>query len=87
MAIKAYRSCDLAGMARVDFFIEKESNQVFINEINTIPGFTEISMYPMLWEASGLTKLDLVEKLIDFGLQRHAEKQSTKRNFTPAGGQ
>ena len=82
LAIKAYRACDLAGMARVDFFIEKESQDVYINEINTIPGFTEISMFPRLWEASGLSKLALIEKLIDLGLERQAEKQATKRDFS-----
>lgn len=87
LAIKAYRACDVAGMARVDFFIEKESQKIYINEINTIPGFTEISMFPMLWEASALSKLALIEKLINLGLERHAEHQATKRDFSPEGKQ
>ena len=53
-AVRAYKAIDCAGMARVDFFVEKDTNKVYLNELNTIPGFTKISMYPKLWEASGL---------------------------------
>lgn len=85
LAVKAYRALDLAGMARVDFFIESETKNIYINEINTIPGFTKISMYPMLWEASGLSHLALLEKLLALALERFGEKQATKREFTREG--
>ena len=63
-AIKAFKAVDGKGLARVDFFIEKETNKIFINEINTMPGFTKISMYPKLWEANGVNYPDLLDLLI-----------------------
>ncbi len=66
-AIKAFKAIDGKGLSRVDFFIEKETNQIYINEINTLPGFTNISMYPMLWEASGIGYQELLTKLIELG--------------------
>ena len=81
LAVRAYQALDLAGLARVDFFIEKGTENVYLNEINTIPGFTQISMYPMLWAASGMTNQALVERLIELALERHAQKLSTKRDF------
>lgn len=81
LAIRAYRAVDCAGMARVDFFVEKESHQVYVNEINTIPGFTAISMYPKLWEASGLPYAQLVDRLIELALERKAERDRTERRF------
>lgn len=75
LAIAAYQAIDCQGFARVDFFLERESNQLLVNEINTIPGFTRISMYPKLWEASGLAYSDLVDKLIELALERHADMQ------------
>jgi D-alanine-D-alanine ligase len=69
MAVTAFQAIDCWGMARVDFFVR--GDEVFINEINTIPGFTSISMYPKLWEASGLTYPDLVERLIELAIERH----------------
>jgi D-alanine-D-alanine ligase len=81
MAIAAFRACDCAGLARVDFLMEpagKGSTQrIFLNEINTMPGFTSISMYPKLWQASGLSYKDLITRLIRLGLERHTEKHST----------
>ncbi|MBA2468679.1 MAG: D-alanine--D-alanine ligase [Chloroflexia bacterium] len=74
LAVGAFKALDLAGLARVDFFIERETDRVFINEVNTLPGFTSISMYPMLWEASGLPIGELVERLVRLGLERHAER-------------
>jgi len=74
MAIDAFHALDLAGMARVDFFVERETDRVYVNEVNTIPGFTSISMYPMLWQASGIPLESLVERLIELGLERSAEK-------------
>ena len=81
LSLKAYQAIDLAGLARVDFFINKVTNEIAINELNTIPGFTEISMYPMLWEASGVSNQELVEKLISYALARKAERDETKTVF------
>ena len=81
MAITAYKAIDCAGMARVDFFVEKGTDAVFLNEINTIPGFTSISMYPKLWEACGLPYPRLVDRLIDLALERKLDRDSTERYF------
>jgi D-alanine-D-alanine ligase len=78
MAITAFRALELSGMARVDFFIEKRGGKIFLNEVNTIPGFTSISMYPKLWEANGIPFRELVSKLIDLALEQHREKARTK---------
>jgi D-alanine-D-alanine ligase len=77
LAIKAYRALDCAGMARVDFFLEKDTNRLIINEINTIPGFTSVSMYPKLWEATGLSYPELLDKLINLAIERYEEKQES----------
>lgn len=74
LAVDAFKALDLAGLARVDFFVERHTDRVFINEINTLPGFTSISMYPMLWEASGVPIEELVERLVGLALERHAER-------------
>ena len=68
-AIKAFKAVDGSGLARVDFFVEKDTNKVYLNEINTMPGFTEISMYPKLWEASGISYSELLDELIKLALQ------------------
>jgi D-alanine-D-alanine ligase len=81
LAVKAYKACDLAGMARVDFFIDKETGEVYLNELNTIPGFTQISMYPMLWKASGVSNRELVDRLIEYALERKGQRDATKRIF------
>jgi D-alanine-D-alanine ligase len=81
LAVRAYQACDLAGLARVDFFLEKETGEVYLNELNTIPGFTQISMYPMLWEASGVSNQKLVDKLIAYALERKSQRDETKRTF------
>lgn len=73
LALRAYRIIDCAGMARVDFFLEAPSGRLLLNEINTIPGFTAISQYPKMWEASGLPFDQLVQRLIELALERHAE--------------
>jgi D-alanine-D-alanine ligase len=78
MAITAFKALELSGMARVDFFIEKRSGKIFLNEVNTIPGFTSISMYPKLWEANGIPFRELLTKLIDLALEQHGEKARTK---------
>jgi D-alanine-D-alanine ligase len=81
MAIAAFRACDCSGLARVDFLMEPAEKgrtpAIFLNEINTMPGFTSISMYPKLWQASGLSYKDLITRLIELALQRHQEKQAT----------
>jgi D-alanine-D-alanine ligase len=81
LAIRAYKAVDAAGMARVDFLMEKETGRIYLNEINTIPGFTKISMYPKLWEASGLPYPSLVDRLIDLALERKAERSQTLRHY------
>ena len=81
LAVRAYKACDLAGLARVDFFIDQDTGEIFINELNTIPGFTEISMYPMLWKASGVGNRELVDKLVGYALERKAQRDATKRDF------
>jgi D-alanine-D-alanine ligase len=77
-AVRAFRCLECRGMARVDFFLEKPSGRIYINEVNTIPGFTSISMYPKLWEASGLSYRELIDQLIELALAEHREKQRTK---------
>ena len=68
MAIEAFKGIDGKGLSRVDFFIDKNSGEIFINEINTLPGFTSISMYPKMWDATGLPYTQLIDKLIDLAL-------------------
>lgn len=80
-ALRAYQAIDCAGMARVDFLMDKESGDIFLNELNTIPGFTPISMYPKLWEASGLTYTDLIDELIILALERKQEKDQLLRKY------
>ncbi|MFY9855725.1 MAG: D-alanine--D-alanine ligase family protein [Terracidiphilus sp.] len=78
MAIAAFRACDLAGLARVDFLMEPEGKRrIFLNEVNTMPGFTKISMYPKLWEATGLSYKELITRLIELALERQSEKCRT----------
>ena len=83
IAVKAFKAVDCSGMARVDLFVEKGTGKVFLNEINTIPGFTKISMYPKLWEASGLTYSRLIDRLIELALERHAEKLRNTTSYQP----
>jgi D-alanine-D-alanine ligase len=80
-AVRAYRAIDCAGMARVDFFLEKDTNQIYLNELNSLPGFTKISMYPKLWEASGLPYSKLVDRLIELALERRAERARTSHIY------
>lgn len=77
-AVRAYEAIDCEGMARVDFFLERKTGRIYVNEINTIPGFTAISMYPKLWEASGISYGELIDRLIALALDRHREKARTK---------
>jgi D-alanine-D-alanine ligase len=78
LAVSAFRTLELSGMARVDFFLEKRGGKLFLNEVNTIPGFTSISMYPKLWEATGIPFRELIDRLIVLALEVHAEKARTK---------
>lgn len=80
-AVRAYKAIDCAGMARVDFFVEKDTNRVYLNELNSIPGFTEISMYPKLWEASGLPYPKLIDRLIELAIERKAERARTSHTY------
>jgi D-alanine-D-alanine ligase len=78
MAIAAFRACDLAGLARVDFLMDPTGKRrIYVNEVNTMPGFTQISMYPKLWEASGLSYTGLITRLIELAIERQAEKDKT----------
>jgi len=75
MAVAAFRACDLSGLARVDFLMEPDGKQrIFLNEVNTLPGFTRISMYPKLWDATGMSYKSLITRLIELALERHEEK-------------
>ncbi len=78
MALRAFRALDAAGLARVDFFLEKRSGRLYINELNTMPGFTQTSMYPKLWAASGLSYSALVDRLITLALERAADKRALR---------
>lgn len=75
LAIRAYKAIDCAGMGRVDLLLDKDNDQLYMNEINTIPGFTRISMYPKLWEASGVSYQELLDRLISLSLERFYEKE------------
>ena len=74
MAIAAFRACELAGMARVDFFVDKKTGEVLLNEVNTIPGFTRISMYPRMCGAGGVSYSELITRLAELALERHAAR-------------
>lgn len=78
LSVRAFKAVDAAGMARVDFFLEQHTDKLYLNELNTIPGFTRISMYPKLWEASGLSFPQLVERLIQLAMERFQDKQRSQ---------
>jgi D-alanine-D-alanine ligase len=82
LSIEAFRACDLSGLARVDFLMNRETGQTFLNEVNTLPGFTTISMYPKLWEASGVSYPELLERLLTLAMERHQEKQQLRTSVT-----
>jgi len=84
LAVEAYLAIDCAGMARADFLLDRRTGQVYINEVNTLPGFTPISMYPKLWEASGLAYGDLLDRLIALALERHADKSRSATSYPAA---
>jgi D-alanine-D-alanine ligase len=80
-AVRAFQAVDCAGMGRVDFLLDRHNSKVWLNEINTIPGFTPISMYPKLWEATGLPYPKLVDRLVALALERHGERRRTRYSF------
>lgn len=83
-SILAFQALECQGLARVDFFLDKNTGELYLNEINTLPGFTKISMYPKLWEASGLPYPELLDQLIQLALKRHQQKESLKTQFDQA---
>jgi D-alanine-D-alanine ligase len=82
LAVRAFKAIDCAGMGRVDFVLNRKSGKIFVLEINTIPGFTSISMYPKLWEASGVPYSKLLDRLIELALERHRDKTRTRYDYT-----
>ncbi len=78
LALRAFRAVEAAGLARVDFFASRRDETIYVNEINTLPGFTPISMYPKLWQASGLSYAELIDRLIQLALERHRDRQETR---------
>ena len=78
LAVDAVRALDCEGMSRVDFLLESATGQFYVNEVNTLPGFTSISMYPKMWEHSGIGYAQLLDKLIELALARHARRKATQ---------
>jgi D-alanine-D-alanine ligase len=78
LAVAAFQAVDCSGLARVDFLMDPKTGKIFLNEINTMPGFTSISMYPKLWAASGLAYADLIDRLIQLGIERHEDKKKNQ---------
>jgi len=83
LGVAAFRAVDASGLARVDFFLERSSGRVLVNEINTMPGFTDISMYPRLWEASGLPYPELLARLVTLATERHARRARLRTDYGP----
>ncbi len=81
LALEAFTALDISGMSRVDLFLERATERFLVNEVNTIPGFTPISMYPKLWVASGLSYNDLVARLVELALERHRDRRRTRRSY------
>jgi D-alanine-D-alanine ligase len=82
LSIEAFKAVECTGMARVDFLLSRDTGELFVNEVNTIPGFTTISMYPKMWEATGLSYPKLLERLIQLAIERHGEKQRLRTSVT-----
>jgi D-alanine-D-alanine ligase len=83
LAVRVYKAIDCAGMARVDFLLSGTTHKLYVNEANTIPGFTAISMYPKLWKASGISYPELIERLIDLAFERHRDKERSETSYQP----
>src|SRR5204863_5007091 len=82
-AIRAFQAINGSGLARVDFFVERNTDCVIINAINTMPGFTSISMYPKLWEASGISYSELIDRLIQLAIERQRDKSRNLTSYQP----
>jgi D-alanine-D-alanine ligase len=78
---KVFQVLECSGLGRVDLFLEKATGKFYVNEINTLPGFTSISQYPMLWQASGMSYSQLVDRLIELAFERHREKKKLKTRY------
>jgi len=81
MAVDSFVALRCWGMARVDFFLERDTGRVLINELNTLPGFTEGSMYPRLWEASGIANPELIDRLVELALERHRAQSGLEVHY------
>jgi len=84
LAVRAYRAIDCAGMARADFLLSGQAGALYVNELNTIPGFTAISMYPKLWEATGIPYAELIDRLIGLALERYQDKERSETTYQPS---
>ena len=84
LAVQAFLALDTAGLSRVDFLLDDVSGELYLNEVNTLPGFTSISMYPQLWAASGLPYTELIDRLIELALERHADRERSQSVYTGA---
>ncbi len=85
LAVRTYQAIDCAGMGRVDFLLSRETEELYISEVNTIPGFTQISMYPKLWEASGIPYPELIDRLIELALERQRDRERTETSYQYQG--
>jgi len=81
LALRAFRALEGSGLARVDFFLDRQSGELFLNELNSLPGFTEVSMYPRLWRATGLSYAALLDRLIELALARHRRRAGLERTY------
>jgi D-alanine-D-alanine ligase len=81
LAVQTYLVIDCAGLARVDLLLNGESGELFVNEVNTLPGFTSISMYPKLWEATGISYSELISRLIDLAVERHLDRRRSQTSY------
>jgi len=84
LAVRAYVAIDCTGMARADFLLSGETGELYVSELNTIPGFTAISMYPKLWEASGIPYPELIDRLIELALERYRDKERSETSYQPS---
>jgi D-alanine-D-alanine ligase len=85
LAVEVYKAIDCAGMARADFLLSGKTGELYVNEVNTIPGFTSISMYPKLWAATGISYPELIDRLIELAVERHADKDRSETSYQPSG--
>ena len=83
LAVRGFKAIDCAGMGRVDFLLDRKNGKLFLLEINTIPGFTSISMYPKLWEATGVPYTKLLDRLVELAIERHHDKLRTRFDYAP----